>query len=110
MRDPGTVAVGLDGHKSSVRLAAVRGGEVVREVTLAFDPAAVERQLRAWAGGAGLSAGPTDGFGRHRHLVAAGIDSVVAAPGVVPARPGESPDADDVLGGHAPRVARPSGL
>lgn len=34
MLDAKTVAVGLDVHKSSVRLAAVRGGELVRETTL----------------------------------------------------------------------------
>ena len=37
MRDPRTVAVGLDVHESSVRLAAVRAGEVLREVMLPFD-------------------------------------------------------------------------
>jgi transposase len=89
MRDPRTVAVGLDVHKSSVRLAAVRGGEVVREVTLAFDHVAVERELRAWPGARVCQeAGPT-GFGLHRHLVAAGVESVVVAPGLVPSRPGD---------------------
>jgi hypothetical protein len=35
-------------HKSSVRLAAVCAGGVVREVTLPFDHARVERELRPW--------------------------------------------------------------
>ena len=33
-------------------------------------------------------AGPT-GFGLHRALVAAGVDSVIVAPGLVPSRPGD---------------------
>jgi transposase len=89
MRDPRTVAVGLDVHKSSVRLAAVRAGEVVREVTLPFDHARVERELRAWPGARVChEAGPT-GFGLHRHLLAAGVESVIVAPGLVPSRPGD---------------------
>jgi transposase len=89
MRDPRTVAVGLDVHKSSVRLAAVRGGEVVREVTLPYDHEGVERELRAWPGArVAYEAGPT-GFGLHRHLVGAGVDCVVVAPGLVPTRPGD---------------------
>lgn len=35
MEDRRTVGVGLDVHKSSVRLAAVSGGELLRETTLA---------------------------------------------------------------------------
>jgi transposase len=89
MRDPRTVAVGLDVHKSSVRLAAVCGGELLGEVTLGFDHAAVERALYAWPGARVCQeAGPT-GFGLHRHLLAAGIDSEVVAPGLVPSRPGD---------------------
>ena len=89
MRDPRTVAVGLDVHKASVRLAAVCGGELLGEVTLGFDHAAVERALRAWPGARVCQeAGPT-GFGLHRHLVATGIDSEVVAPGLVPSRPGD---------------------
>jgi hypothetical protein len=42
MRDPRTVAVGLDVHKSSVRLAAVRADELLREVTLPYDHERVE--------------------------------------------------------------------
>jgi hypothetical protein len=41
----------------------------------------VERELGAWLGaGVAYEAGPT-GFGLYRHLVAAGIDCVVVAPG-----------------------------
>ena len=89
MRDPRTVAVGLDVHKSSVRLAAVRAGELLREVTLPYDHERVERELRAWPGARVVyEAGPT-GFGLYRHLVAAGIDCEVVAPGLVPSRPGD---------------------
>jgi transposase len=89
MRDPRTVAVGLDVHKASVRLAAVSAGEVLREVTLPYDHERVERELRAWPGArVAYEAGPT-GFGLHRHLLAAGVDCEVVAPGLVPTRPGD---------------------
>jgi transposase len=89
MVDARQVAVGLDVHKSSVRLAAVGAGEVLREVTLPYDHDRVERELRAWPGArVAYEAGPT-GFGLYRHLVAAGIDCVVVAPGLVPSRPGD---------------------
>lgn len=89
MVDARTVAVGLDVHKSSVRLAAVRGGELVREITLPYDHERVERELRAWSGArVAYEAGPT-GFGLYRHLVAAGIECEVVAPGLVPSRPGD---------------------
>jgi transposase len=89
MVDARTVAVGLDVHKSSVRLAAVRAGEVLREVTLPYDHERVERELGAWPGArVAYEAGPT-GFGLHRHLVAAGVACEVVAPGLVPSRPGD---------------------
>src|SRR3954447_731680 len=89
MADAKAVAVGLDVHAASVRLAAVRDAQVLREVTLGYDHAAVEREVRRWPGARVCQeAGPT-GFGLHRHLVAAGIDSVVVAPGLVPSRPGD---------------------
>jgi transposase len=89
MRDPRTVAVGLDVHKSSVRLAAVRADELLREVTLPYDLERVEQELRAWPGArVAYEAGPT-GFGLYRHLVAGGIDCEVVAPGLVPTRPGD---------------------
>ena len=43
-----TVAVGLDVHKSSIRLAAVRADELLDERTLPYDHEALERQLRRW--------------------------------------------------------------
>jgi transposase len=89
MTDPKTVAVGLDVHKSSVRLAAVSAGEVLAEQTLAHDHEAVISAVTSWpAARVCQEAGPI-GFGLHRALIAAGVDSVVVAPGLVPSRPGD---------------------
>src|SRR5437773_867749 len=84
-----TVAVGLDVHARSVRLAAVRADEVLEERTFAYDDQAVERLLRRWPGvRCCYEAGPT-GFGLYRHLTERGIDCRVVAPGLVPQRPGD---------------------
>src|SRR5215210_5057452 len=89
MVDGTAVAVGLDVHKASVRLAAVRGDELLDERTLPYDNEAVARSLSRWPGArVCYEAGPT-GFGLHRHLVARGIACDVVAPGSVPARPGD---------------------
>ena len=89
MTDPRTVIAGLDVHKASIRLAAVRAGELVDERTLVHDHGAVVAVLSRWPGvRVCQEAGPT-GFGLHRALVEAGIDSVVVAPGLVPSRPGD---------------------
>lgn len=87
--DRRAVVVGLDVHKSSVRLAAVRDGELLRESTLSYDHEQLLGEVRAWPGARVCQeAGPT-GFGLHRALVAAGVDSVIVAPGLVPSRPGD---------------------
>src|SRR6266571_1329133 len=84
-----TVAVGLDVHARSVRLAAVRADELLEERTLPYDEEAVERVLRRWPTvRCCYEAGPT-GFGLHRYLVERGIDCQVVAPGLVPQRPGD---------------------
>jgi transposase len=84
-----TVAVGLDVHARSIRLAAVRADELLEERTLAYDEEAVERLLRRWpVVRCCYEAGPT-GFGLYRHLVERGIDCAVVAPGLVPRRPGD---------------------
>ncbi len=84
-----TVAVGLDVHAHSIRLAAVRADELLEERTLAYDEEAVERVLRRWPSvRCCYEAGPT-GFGLHRFLVGRGIDCAVVAPGLVPQRPGD---------------------
>ena len=43
-----TVAVGLDVHARSIRLAAVRADELLEERTLPYDENALERALRRW--------------------------------------------------------------
>ena len=89
LEDRRAVTVGLDVHKLSVRLAAVRDGEVIAERTLEHDRVVVLAELERWPGARVCQeAGPT-GFGLHRALVAAGVDSVVVAPGLVPSRPGD---------------------
>jgi transposase len=84
-----TVAVGLDVHARSIRVAAVRADELLEERTLPYDEEAVERLLRRWPTvRCCYEAGPT-GFGLYRHLVERGFDCQVVAPGLVPQRPGE---------------------
>jgi transposase len=87
--DARTVAVGLDVHKSSVCLAAVSAGEVLREVSLPYDPERVERELGAWPGARVVYEAGLTGFGLHRDLIAGGVDCEVVAPGLVPTRPGD---------------------
>jgi hypothetical protein len=107
MLDPRTVTVGLDVHKSSVRLAAVSQGELLREVTLPFDHAVVERELRAWpAARVCMEAGPT-GFGLQRHLTAAGIDRLFGVARGDAAPRGRAPKASQSHGGGA-STKRPS--
>ena len=84
-----TVAVGLDVHARSVRLAVVRAGELLEERTLPYDEEALERFLRRWpVVRCCYEAGPT-GFGLYRHLVERGVECLVVAPGLVPQRPGD---------------------
>jgi transposase len=84
-----TVAVGLDVHARSIRLAAVRADELLDERTLPNEEEAVERLLRRWPSvRCCYEAGPT-GFGLYRYLVDRGIDCAVVAPGLVPQRPGD---------------------
>src|ERR687887_1537625 len=84
-----TVAVGLDVHARSIRLAAVRADELLEGRTLPYDEEPVERLLRRWpVVRCCYEAGPT-GFGLYRHLVERGIDCAVVAPGLVPQRPGD---------------------
>src|SRR3954451_20478307 len=89
MRDATTVTVGLDVHRASVRLVALRADELLEERTLPYDPVAVERALGRWRRVLWCyEAGPT-GFALYRHLVERGIDCRVVAPGLVPSAPGE---------------------
>ena len=74
MYDSTTVAVGLDVHASSIRLAAVRADELLDERTLPYDEEAVERALRRGraarccyeAGPTGLRPLPAPGRARDR--------------------------------------------
>lgn len=89
VEDRRAVTVGLDVHKASVRLAALSAGELLAERTLEHDHEAVIAALGRWPGARVCQeAGPT-GFGLHRALLAAGVGSVVVAPGLVPSRPGD---------------------
>jgi transposase len=89
MYESTTVAVGLDVHAHSIRLAAVRADELLEERALPYDEEAVERALRRWPQvRCCYEAGPT-GFGLYRHLVERGLDCQVVAPGLVPQRPGD---------------------
>jgi transposase len=84
-----TVAVGLDVHARSIRVAAIVADELLAERTLPYDEEALERLLRRWpAVRCCYEAGPT-GFGLYRHLTERGIDCAVVAPGLVPQRPGD---------------------
>src|SRR5438034_4813122 len=104
MRESTTVTIGLDVHASSVRLAAVRGDELLDERTLPYDHQVVERSLRRWREvRCCYEAGPT-GFGLYRHLLERGIACDVVAPGLVPQRPGDRVKSDPR---DARKLARP---
>ena len=49
MKNSSTVWVGLDAHKKSINVAAVRGPELVLEVVVANEPKAVRRLARRLA-------------------------------------------------------------
>ena len=84
-----TVHVGLDVHAASIRLAAVRGDELLDERTLPHDAEAVARVVSRWPRvRCCYEAGPT-GYGLARQLRAGGIACDVVAPGLVPVRPGD---------------------
>jgi transposase len=89
MHDLTTVAVGLDVHARTIRLAALRADELLEERTLPHDREKVASLLARWPGArCCYEAGPT-GFGLYRYLTEHGIACEVVAPGLVPARPGE---------------------
>ena len=63
MSESRTVTIGLDVHAASVRVAAVRGDELLEERTLPYGHEGVERALRRWPRvRCCYEAGPT-GFG-----------------------------------------------
>lgn len=101
-------SVGLDVHARSVAAAAIDGvtGEVV-QATLTPDYGDVDRWLDRLAGPVAVAyeAGPT-GFGLYRHLKAAGVRCVVAAPSKLqrPAGDRVKTDAKDAI--HLARLLR----
>lgn len=89
MMDAMPAVAGLDVHKATIRVAVIRAGELLFERTLPHDHQQVIVALESWPGvRVCQEAGPT-GFGLHRALIAAGIDSVIVAPGLVPSKPGD---------------------
>ena len=63
------VCVGLDVHARSIRLAAIRGDELLVERTFGYDEERLERVLGEWAGvRCCYEAGPT-GFGSAPWLI-----------------------------------------
>jgi transposase len=90
----GTRYVGLDVHKASIAVAVAGGfGDPEDHGTIPNDPQSVRRLVqRLGDGGQRLAvayeAGPT-GYALHRQLTAMGIECTVAAPSLIPVRPGE---------------------
>jgi transposase len=86
--------VGLDVHKESIAIAVAEGdgGAPENVATIPNDTTLLIKRLKKLGQGASLrccyEAGPT-GYVLHRALVAAGIDSVVIAPSLVPKTAGD---------------------
>ena len=83
--------VGLDVHKESIAIAVAEPGRGDAQVlaTISNDTALLLKRLRRLGKvKCCYEAGPT-GYGLHRDLTAAGIDCVVVAPSLVPAKAGD---------------------
>lgn len=83
--------VGLDVHKDTIAVAVAEPGREAPALLGTFPhdvPKLVKRLRRLGAMKCCYEAGPT-GFGLQRSLTAAGIDCVVVAPALVPAKAGE---------------------
>lgn len=93
MAEPNALTfIGMDVSKETIAIALLRPGEhVPLEQTIANTPEAVRKQLRRWGDPASLracyEAGPT-GYDLQRQLARAGVDCIVAAPALIPKRPG----------------------
>lgn len=90
-----TIFVGLDVHKDSITAACVgtHPDEPVVDVgTIGTQQYAIDRMLKKLSGRGRLrlvyEAGPC-GFWLHRYLTGQGLDCVVAAPSLIPKRPGD---------------------
>lgn len=83
--------VGMDVHRDTIAIALLRPGEqVLLEQTIANTPEALRKQLCRWGDPGTLrvcyEAGPT-GYDLQRELAAAGVDSAVIAPALIPQAP-----------------------
>jgi transposase len=92
--EKGTRFIGLDVHKASIAVAVAGAfGDPEDHSQIPNDPAAIRKLLdRLGREDARLSvayeAGPT-GYALHRQLTALGIECIVVAPSLIPARPGD---------------------
>lgn len=87
--------LGLDVHKETIAVAVCEGSDRPQAYgTIANDPAAIRKLVRAVGGGkttqlmAAYEAGPT-GFVVQRQLARLGVDCIVAAPSLIPRPVGE---------------------
>jgi transposase len=93
-REKGTRFVGLDVHKASIAVAVAGSfGDPEDHGQIPNDPAAIRKLLDRLGGSeARLSvayeAGPT-GYALHRQLTTPGIECIVVAPSLIPAKPGD---------------------
>src|SRR5690348_17994537 len=96
VREDSAVCVGLDTHKAKIAVAVAepgRSGEVRFRGEIANRPEAVRQLLERLAEKHGrlrvcYEAGPC-GYGLHRQIIALGHDCTVAAPSLIPRKPGE---------------------
>ena len=94
MQHPRTRFPGLDAHRATIAVAvAEETGVPTSYGTIAHDPAAVRKPIVRLGGPdvrliAAYEAGPT-GYPLHRQLVGLGVECVVAAPSLIPVRPGD---------------------
>jgi transposase len=91
--EKGTRFVGLDVHKASIAVAVGgSSGDPEDHGQIPNDPAAIRKLLDRLGADARLSvayeAGPT-GYALHRQLTALGIECIVVAPSLIPAKPGD---------------------
>jgi transposase len=92
--DKGTRFVGLDVHKASITVAVAGSfGDPEDHGQIPNDPAAIRKLLDRLGGtetrlSVAYEAGPT-GYALHRQLTAHGIECIVVAPSLIPAKPGD---------------------
>lgn len=85
--------LGLDVHKATIAVGVADSGPAEDHGTIPNDPSAV-RKLVGRLGGpdvhlvAAYEAGPT-GYTLHRQLTSLGVECIVAAPSLIPSRPGD---------------------